>query len=88
MLPGIATGLAQVTTCVSARWVFTDVTTAPGPNVRVTYRLSFSANINYGSTLLFRHDFNTAEQLQALVSKQCSTAETSIPTASKIRTRC
>ena len=68
-LPGIATGLAQVTTCVSARWVFTDVTTAPGPNVRVTYRLSFSANINYGSTLLFRHDYTTAEQLQALVSK-------------------
>ena len=68
-LPGIGTGLAQVATCVSARWVFTDVTTAPGPNVRVTYRLSFSANINYGSTLLFRHDFTTTQQLTALVSR-------------------
>jgi hypothetical protein len=35
----------------------------------VTYRLSFSANINYGSTLLFRHDYQTTEQLTALVSR-------------------
>jgi hypothetical protein len=68
-IPGVAVGLARMATCVSARWVFQDVVTAPGPNVRVTYRLSFSANINYGSTLLFRHDYQTAEQLQALVSK-------------------
>jgi hypothetical protein len=66
---GVANGLAQVTTCVSARWVFQDVTTGPGPNVLVKYRLSFSANINYGSALLFRHDYTTTEQLQALVSK-------------------
>ena len=68
-VPGVAVGLSRMATCVSARWVFQDVTTAPGPNVRVTYRLSFSANINYGNTLLFRHDFTTNEQLQALVAK-------------------
>jgi hypothetical protein len=68
-LPGVATGLARLTTCVSARWVFQDVSTAPGPNVLVTYRLSFSANINYGSTLLFRHDYTTTQQLTALVAR-------------------
>lgn len=68
-VPGVAAGLARMATCVSARWVFQDATTGPGPNVRVTYRLSFSANLNYGGTLLLRHDYTTDHQLQALVAK-------------------
>ena len=36
---GVADGLSELTSCVSARWDVDEVGTAPGPNVRVIYRL-------------------------------------------------
>ena len=66
---GIATGLSELTSCVSARWDVQEVGTGPGPNVRVVYRLHFTVNIRYGSTLVFQHAYETAETMQLLVPR-------------------
>jgi hypothetical protein len=68
-IPGVADGLAPLTACVVARWTVQSSSPAPGNKVRVTYRLDFAVNINYGTAIVFTHAYRTTETLQLLAPK-------------------
>ncbi len=69
-LPGVASGLSQLSACISASWrKISAEELGIGGLVRITSELTIAVSIRYGNEVVYRYSANTPEHFAAVVRK-------------------